>query len=1348
MLLGFRATGDARWECILEFDRVDYANLSFFDANGQDIPFHVSFRQADGILAFNRLNGGVWGEEILTPCALAPRGDRVRIDFSQGSAALFLNDTEILRETIDEAVHLHWFDLHGAARAVRVGGAAETCATGELALSAPFTLTGWGVQAGVESQDLRIEAAGLDGGVPLRTLARPDIAAAAGASNDRLGVIAVLPGRVWYGVAAGESLSLQLTCNGSPCGAPLQMTREELVRTIEGIAADERAGAFSLVSAVEHAARGGIIPMLSEAARRRLSQAIDAYALGDLLNPEELVLEGDADFTPPIEVDPNVVAVEIVQKTFSGKLRAMAKQDPAAILQDPEFAEGFDGLTGEQQRLLVMRLAEVFAGSDQVEALVPLAERCALRAQADAIAPWEKSFRLPFDVLAEDADAVSEFFQWLSQRPEGWISTQALSWSIRKIATDCPAFLTDTARETAARAFVAYVEWHAWDYWGRGACTRLTEAIITLMEQSHLFSTWFEDWLVDRVLRSHWLSPQFWSAFDSREGLARLRHDGRIHAARAAYDAAVKAVREGSTGSGLTALPPASAIDGERLMRELAPSGWKGDRLASLAPHRLLDLALRRAALPGGNAAEAGPPEQIVRAIRSVSPMLPRSEYLELQEKVGREAAELLSDLGTPEAGHRLEALKPELRLLSGRRAGYNGVAIALSLLGAALRAGDNALACQAADLSRGLIDAVPPKQRGALQISPAVRMAVFGLRQTAIACDSALARELVALLPEAEAAVPGPADPATEACLSRDGRAMFFDTVVVVISCRPLLETRVKAQRETWLKDLAARGIPYVIVVGDGDDRLEGDVLHVDAPDSYEGLPRKVLAAVRWIYRNTPFSHMLKIDDDCSLDVDRFFLTQSYRKFAYYGRRLHRTAGQTDRTWHLTRAAVDPSQLDIDRSPEPSTYAEGGTGYVLNRTIMDVLLHNAETPEGARLILSSIMEDKLVGDLLGMTGILPDSEDYDACVLRRSHSKGVPVSRWENAFLPSAASPAKLVHLDTPDLQNWAAEVRGTGELWPKKAWPTYDPARIGWNTNAIDLVSPVPQLERVNAQSLVVITTIRNEREMLPLFLDHYRKLGVQGFFAIDNCSTDGTLEYLLEQPDVATFSADTDYSASAYGVAWQQAAMANFRLNRWSLIADADELLVLKDADGTLPDLLASPEMASADAARIFMLDLYPEGPLSRASFQGRDPFTVATHVDKVPFLAESTATGPFSNAETWTSSLRHRLLPGSRSELFVAQKYALLKYRPWMRLSAGLHYVAEAQVAPRDLIFAHFKYHAGFHAKVREETRRRQHFNDAEEYRRYRNLMAEGRENLFDPTVSVPWRSCDWVRERLD
>ena len=184
-----------------------------------------------------------------------------------------------------------------------------------------------------------------------------------------------------------------------------------------------------------------------------------------------------------------------------------------------------------------------------------------------------------------------------------------------------------------------------------------------------------------------------------------------------------------------------------------------------------------------------------------------------------------------------------------------------------------------------------------------------------------------------------------------------------------------------------------------------------------------------------------------------------------------------------------------------------------------------------------------------------------------------------------------------------------------------------------------------------------------------------------------------------------------------------------------------------DLQLRELLRGPDFAEADAVRLFMLDLYPEGTLDAADFASGDPFGEAGFCDRTPFLEGWPGRGPFSNMPTWTSALRHRLIPGSRPDLFVAQKIALLRYAPWMRLSAGLHFLADVRLAPRELFFAHFKYNADFRRKARAEVTRRQHFNDAEEYRKYLALVSEGRDVIFDPEVSVPWTEAEFVRARL-
>ena len=577
---------------------------------------------------------------------------------------------------------------------------------------------------------------------------------------------------------------------------------------------------------------------------------------------------------------------------------------------------------------------------------------------------------------------------------------------------------------------------------------------------------------------------------------------------------------------------------------------------------------------------------------------------------------------------------------------------------------------------------------------------------------------------------------------------APHIDTLVVVFSCVANLHDRIPAMRSAWLSHLKTLGVPYIVVVGGGEGQRTGDIVHLDAPDDYESLPQKSLAAIAWVRDNTSFAHMFKIDDDCFLNAPLFFEALSYKKFDYYGRILWRSPGQMNRSWHQEKSRSDRGKYELDKSMEPSAYADGGSGYALSRVAMDAALAAADSPDGQFIIQATFMEDKMLGDLLALRGISVSEEDYHVSIRRRSHATAIPVPKWHNSFFPNKCAPIHLTHLDT-QLDQAAAQARlPTTDLWPRKIWPGYQNVRLGAQTNALELVSSEQSVLNAQAADVAVVACMRNEMFMLPHFLAHYRKLGVGAFLIADNLSDDGTLEYLAEQPDVALFSVDTDYKMSHYGVAWQQAMLAAFRTDKWSVVADADEFLVWQaDQTETLPELLSHPDFADVNAARIFMLDMYPQGALSEATFENSDPFTQAGFVDREPFLTDSPMRGPFSDQPAWTSALRHRLIPGSNPDLFVAQKLALLRYRPWMRLSEGLHFVTETTLSKRELLFAHFKYNAAFRQKAQAEVDRGQHFNDAEEYRKYLAIASEGRDIIYDADHSVEWHDSPFVQRLL-
>lgn len=578
--------------------------------------------------------------------------------------------------------------------------------------------------------------------------------------------------------------------------------------------------------------------------------------------------------------------------------------------------------------------------------------------------------------------------------------------------------------------------------------------------------------------------------------------------------------------------------------------------------------------------------------------------------------------------------------------------------------------------------------------------------------------------------------------CKTATQALLFGDTVVVIYSCRKYLDTRVRAIRDTWLKDIQRQDIPYLILVGDGDNELQDDILALDCADTYENLPQKSLKLYEWLVTNTDAQYVLKIDDDCFLNVDEYFLSLSYRKHHYYGRPLYRSHATMDRAWHQGKSSDEHARWSLDKSPTPSVYADGGSSYCLSRIAMLKLLEAAKTMRGQYLIHSSYMEDKLIGDLLALSGIYPSDEDFSIFIRRRTFADAVPVGMWANTFYPTKATPVKIAHLDTEkDMTMVHASI--TQNLYsPKKIWPAYQAPSLSEQSNQLELLSPIEQAETLLERGLFVVSVIRNEMTMLVHFLEHYRSMGVKTFIIVDNLSDDGSREFLLGQPDVLLYSADTDYKNSNYGVVWQEAVLANHCLNKWVLLADADEFLVFPNMESAdLSDFIHKIEKEGADGVKIGMVDMYPRGDLSAADFTMSTPFESASYFDRHPSYHYHFSQGIFSNHTSSVSSLRHRLDPTADPCSFTSQKYALIKYKPWMKFSAGLHDACGLNVAGEPVYFAHFKYHAGFKKKASIEVARAQHYNSAAEYKRYLAMTAETAGDFYDAGVSLKYVNSD-------
>lgn len=268
---------------------------------------------------------------------------------------------------------------------------------------------------------------------------------------------------------------------------------------------------------------------------------------------------------------------------------------------------------------------------------------------------------------------------------------------------------------------------------------------------------------------------------------------------------------------------------------------------------------------------------------------------------------------------------------------------------------------------------------------------------------------------------------------------------------------------------------------------------------------------------------------------------------------------------------------------------------------------------------------------------------------------------------------------------------------------------------------------LERVDAQRIPkrgreirLFAALRNEELRLPYFLEYHRSLGVDRFFIIDNESSDGTPEILRNADDVHVFRTGDEY---CHQHLWLLSLLRRYGRGYWCLVLDADELFAFPDCEHRrIPDLCQFLDAHGYDALQTLLLDLYPKTALRDAGYlAGTDPREVARWFDVS------------HNATQWPSAYQNKRSPpdvpvgGVRARVFgiapCLSKLPLLRYRPRMIISPGVHLVQGATVAPMRGVSLHIKFLQDSPAAFVREAGRGVHFNDAVQYRAYARTLTD-------------------------
>jgi len=303
----------------------------------------------------------------------------------------------------------------------------------------------------------------------------------------------------------------------------------------------------------------------------------------------------------------------------------------------------------------------------------------------------------------------------------------------------------------------------------------------------------------------------------------------------------------------------------------------------------------------------------------------------------------------------------------------------------------------------------------------------------------------------------------------------------------------------------------------------------------------------------------------------------------------------------------------------------------------------------------------------------------------------------------------------------------------------------------NVSDIALTLLRPSTVESESLendiACILVQRNEYTRLEGFLEYYRTLGVNKFYIVDNASDDNkTLDFLLDQDDVELYSTTQAYSQSKYGVKWAEAIIQSKRVGKWTLLLDADELLVLDSRFDTLPALCTYLDESGHDALHTTFVDMYSKDPIGKTPYmKGKEILDHCTYHDKRFYTFFDTNGGIKRDMNTYAGGVRSRVFG---LETVILNKVPLFKYDTGHKIREGIHWIDQSNPAYAKAVLLHFKYIETFHGYVEEESRRGQHWDGASEYRQYHDFLEKNPDfSLYHPVLSTKFTTVEDFYENM-
>lgn len=280
-----------------------------------------------------------------------------------------------------------------------------------------------------------------------------------------------------------------------------------------------------------------------------------------------------------------------------------------------------------------------------------------------------------------------------------------------------------------------------------------------------------------------------------------------------------------------------------------------------------------------------------------------------------------------------------------------------------------------------------------------------------------------------------------------------------------------------------------------------------------------------------------------------------------------------------------------------------------------------------------------------------------------------------------------------------------------------------------SLTCISPQGQ-SKLRSDDLPLVFLTRNDCKLLPAFISHYQRLGVTRFICVDDCSTDGSREWLLQQTDVDVWVSPLRYKDARRGRAWREELFRLYGKSRWYINVDSDEFLVFHNfEERTLKSVIRGLEQAGVSRLPAPMLDLYPNSfeDADVNLLSSRPPWLLATQFDT-------------SGYALTTTNRAISVKGGPRGREFASDlemiKYPLIYWDDLCRFGPSVHQPLPYQRNFVGLmgVLLHFKFFSDYKKAIEEIVSDGQHFNGSAAYAKIAETISKSGELHLQSSVS--------------